>query len=73
MAVIEDTNIIYRSSLETLQSIQEELRVFLPKAVTMEAIIKKAETMDREFIEKNLSPGGCADLLGVTFFLHKLI
>lgn len=27
--------------------------------------------LDEEFIRKNLSPGGCADLLAVTLFLHS--
>lgn len=27
--------------------------------------------LDREFIARNLSPGGCADLLAVTLFLHR--
>ncbi|MDR0568393.1 MAG: triphosphoribosyl-dephospho-CoA synthase [Spirochaetaceae bacterium] len=28
--------------------------------------------MDRRFIDRGISPGGCADLLGLTFFLHRL-
>ena len=30
------------------------------------------KAMDRAFIEKNLSPGGCADLLSGALFLHFL-
>lgn len=30
------------------------------------------EALDDAFIERNLSPGGCADLLAVTYFLHHL-
>lgn len=30
------------------------------------------EELDRKFIERSLSPGGCADLLAVTLFLHRL-
>ena len=30
------------------------------------------EKMDEAFISKNLSPGGCADLLAITFFLDTL-
>ena len=26
--------------------------------------------LNREFVEKNISPGGCADLLAVALFLH---
>ena len=28
------------------------------------------ERLDQAFIERNLSPGGCADLLAITYFLH---
>jgi triphosphoribosyl-dephospho-CoA synthetase len=28
--------------------------------------------MDAELTERNLSPGGCADLLAVTYFLTEL-
>ena len=30
------------------------------------------EELDDAFISRNLSPGGCADLLAVTYFLHSL-
>lgn len=30
------------------------------------------EALDDAFVERNLSPGGCADLLAVTYFLHYL-
>ena len=32
----------------------------------------RLEQLDRQFIEKNLSPGGSADLLAATYFLHFL-
>ena len=35
---------------------------------TLEQVAK----LDRQFIERNLSPGGCADLLAVTLFLDSL-
>jgi triphosphoribosyl-dephospho-CoA synthetase len=72
MAVAEDTNIIHRGGIKTFRSIQEELGSFLAAAPDMEAIKNKACDMDREFILKNISPGGTADLLGVTFFLYRL-
>ena len=28
--------------------------------------------LDQQYIAENLSPGGCADLLAATFFLHFL-
>lgn len=34
---------------------------------------KRCEDLDEEFINHNVSPGGVADLLAVTWFLQKLI
>ena len=34
--------------------------------------IRQIEALDDGFIARNLSPGGCADLLAATYFLHKL-
>ncbi|MCL2128347.1 MAG: triphosphoribosyl-dephospho-CoA synthase [Treponema sp.] len=72
MARAEDTNIIYRGGVEAFRSIQGELQKFLAGDPGIETIKKKAEEMDREFIKKNISPGGCADLLGITFFLYRI-
>ena len=72
MAKVEDTNLIHRGGIEVFRAIQEELRVFLNGEPDMEAVREKSAALDREFISKNLSPGGCADLLGVTFFLHRI-
>lgn len=33
---------------------------------------KDVEEMDKAFTEKNLSPGGCADLLAITYFLSAI-
>lgn len=33
---------------------------------------QQIEALDDTFIARNLSPGGCADLLAVTYFLHRL-
>lgn len=34
--------------------------------------MEKIREMDLDFIKKNLSPGGCADLLALTYFLYEL-
>jgi holo-ACP synthase/triphosphoribosyl-dephospho-CoA synthase len=72
LANTEDTNIIHRGGVEAFRSIQKEISIFLAADPGMEAIREKAAGLDRKFINKNISPGGCADLLGLTFFLYKL-
>ena len=81
LAHAEDTNIIHRRGAAALGAIQEELRAFFgsgpgalkDRNLDMEAIRKKADALDIEFIAKNISPGGCADLLGTTLFLYQLL
>lgn len=70
LAATDDTNLIHRSNRQTQLSIKQQISDLLhrdpfPPLSVMEAL-------DREFIEKNLSPGGSADLLAMTYFLHFL-
>ena len=69
IADVTDTNIISRSSLEKLDDIQSHLTDFLAEGKDTE-IIKHAEYLDRQFTHDNISPGGCADLLAVTFMSY---
>ena len=39
------------------------------KAIEADDVIEYAKKMDERFIEKNLSPGGAADLLAITYFI----
>ena len=70
LTVTEDTNIIHRSDVETLKSVQAQVFALLQDAPYPEMAV--LENLDQQFIEKNLSPGGTADLLAVTYFLFFL-
>ena len=70
LAQTADTNMIHRGSYEIQQEIMKKLSALLetepfPSGETLEAL-------DREFVEKNLSPGGTADLLAMVYMLHFL-
>ena len=64
---VEDSNLYHRGGEEGAAFAKEAAKA-LGQFPTMEQI----QTMDDSFISKNLSPGGCADLLAATLFLHKL-
>ena len=70
LAAADDTNLIHRSDLQTQQEIKAEIAALLEKDPfpDTETILG----LDREFMEKNLSPGGTADLLALTYLLHSL-
>ena len=70
VANVTDTNVIRRSSLARAGAIRKMVRELLDREhiPNEEALLD----LDDMFIRENISPGGCADLLGVTFFLHFL-
>lgn len=67
IAQVEDSNLYHRGGEEGAAFAKEAAKT-LGQFPAMEQI----QAMDDAFIRKNLSPGGCADLLAATLFLHKL-
>jgi holo-ACP synthase/triphosphoribosyl-dephospho-CoA synthase len=72
LSAVMDTNIIHRSDAETLEAIRRNAADFLASNPGPAAMAEYAAKLDRDFIAKNISPGGCADLLALTLFLHWL-
>ncbi len=67
LAVTEDSNILTRSNMETLKCVQQHAADLLASS---KRDLRDIMELDRQFIQKNLSPGGCADLLALTYFLY---
>lgn len=65
MAELDDTNIVHRSSVDTMIQVKMQARQLLNDF--SEAGL---EAMNRSFIMRNLSPGGSADMLSMVVFLH---
>jgi len=65
-----DTNMIHRGGYELAKAASEQAKTLLEREPfpSTEAL----EEMNRVFVEKNLSPGGTADLLALTLMLHFL-
>lgn len=73
MASVEDTNILIRSDYETLLWAQRQAREYLRAGgAYREDGLARLSEMNREFVKKNISPGGCADLLAGTIFLINI-
>ena len=70
MCAVTDTNLIARSDIETQQTICSEIRQLLTDHPFPDRA--QLEALDKAFIQKNLSPGGSADLLAATYFLYFL-
>jgi triphosphoribosyl-dephospho-CoA synthase len=73
LATMEDTNLLYRGGAWGLRFARERASEFLNKGGIGNAQWRgRAEAVHRAFITRGLSPGGCADLLGITLFLDAL-
>ena len=68
MSVNDDTNIIARHGLSVCEEVKERSRDMILNHVCIDDIFR----LDDEFIRRNISPSGSADLLAVTYFLHVL-
>ncbi|MGN1296005.1 MAG: triphosphoribosyl-dephospho-CoA synthase CitG [Bacilli bacterium] len=66
MSTVNDTNILIRTDQETLDYVHKQALICDYKNC------QEVEKLNKDFISKNISPGGCADLLAVTIFLILL-
>ena len=73
MQFSEDTNILHRHSLSVLKEVQERAKQIISMGgMRTTAGIKAIQEMDEDFCRRKIGPGGSAELLGVTVFLHLL-
>lgn len=68
MCDLDDTNIVYRTSLATMLQVKEESKQLLQLFSVM-----GLETMNSKFIRCNISPGGSADMLSLVVFLYSVM
>ena len=74
MTFVEDGNLIHRGGIDAYKKVQQKAKLLFDEAQTLseEELVSKLEDYDNVLIERNLSPGGSADLLSLTFFCHKI-
>jgi len=68
MSGVSDSNILRRGGEDAQRKMKETAQELREKGFSRENL----RELDHRFIRENLSPGGCADLLAVTYFLHML-
>ena len=68
MCDLDDTNIVYRTSLATMLQVKEESKQLLQSFSIM-----GLETMNSKFMRCNISPGGSADILSLVVFLYSVL
>lgn len=70
IAEVKDTNLYHRGGAEGAEFAATAARKLLTESGFPS--LEQIEALDDAFIAENLSPGGCADLLAVTYFLCEL-
>jgi triphosphoribosyl-dephospho-CoA synthase len=70
IAHLEDTNLLHRGGPEGYAFAREEAARFIAEGGVGQADWRaRAKALHRAFIDRNLSPGGAADLLAMTLFV----
>ena len=72
LARVDDTNVLHRAGRSGLVHAQGVARDFLDGAASSPAAILRAEAIHRDFSNRGLSPGGCADLLAAAIFVQAV-
>ena len=68
MATVADTNVLYRGGAPALRELAQQAAVLLE--LPPEKLEETLSGWDAELSARGISPGGCADLLAVGFFLY---
>lgn len=70
---LPDTNIAWRGGMSALFIVQEMAQKFLDDGGVLQTHWQnKLSQINQYFTQHHLSPGGSADLLGITLFFHKV-
>ncbi|WP_411905832.1 triphosphoribosyl-dephospho-CoA synthase MdcB [Rhizobium mayense] len=73
IAVVDDSNLLYRAGPEGLNFARDKARSFLADGGVARASWRwDAKAVHEAFVARNLSPGGCADLLAMALFTEVL-
>jgi triphosphoribosyl-dephospho-CoA synthase len=66
-----DTNLLSRGGMEAVLYVRARATEFLRAGSGLDLKARLSE-LDRDFVARNLSPGGSADLLSLMWFFHRL-
>lgn len=73
MCDLDDTNIVYRTSIETMKEVKTEARQMLDTSRNIVNFEAALQAMNTDYIHRNISPGGSADMLSLVVFLSCVV
>ena len=68
MSQLDDTNVIHRVGFDQAQQVKREAQELLDNFD-----LSRLEQMNRDYIALNISPGGSADMVALTIFIHWIL
>ena len=68
MSQLDDTNVIHRVGYDQAQQVKQEAKALLDSYS-----IEGMEALNRDYIARNVSPGGSADMVALTIFIHSIL
>ena len=68
MSQLDDTNVIHRVGYDEAQKVKQEAQNLHDNYSTA-----GMEAMNRDYIARNISPGGSADMVALTIFIHSIL
>jgi triphosphoribosyl-dephospho-CoA synthase len=72
MEAVDDTTVLFRGGPEAGLFVRRSATDFIAAGGCMtEGWFERAEALHRSFVARNLSPGGCADLLAATLLVQR--
>ncbi|PLX31611.1 MAG: triphosphoribosyl-dephospho-CoA synthase, partial [Clostridiales bacterium] len=74
MAVLEDSNVYRRGGSYSAEWVKKTASCLMANGMSLNKIpLSQIREFDEEMIRRNLSPGGAADMLALTVFVHNFI
>ncbi len=73
MSIVDDSTLWSRGGLEGLAFVKNEARHLLHVSLRPQDLDEVLKRFDQTMIAKNLSPGGSADLLALTWLLSRIV
>ena len=68
MSQLDDTNVIHRVGYDQAQQVKQEAKALLDSYS-----IEGMKALNSDYIARNVSPGGSADMVALTIFIHSIL
>ena len=68
MSQLDDTNVIHRVGYDQAQQVKQEAKALLDSYS-----VEGMEALNSDYIARNVSPGGSADMVALTIFIHSIL